>query len=879
MSDTTANEFDAPQDNAAAEQIPEDQVQNADGGEDGYVDEAPRANESYTAEDMQHLNDREHVRMRPSMYIGDVTSQGLHHLVNEVVDNSLDEALAGYASEISVTVNPDGSITVEDDGRGIPVDIHPDLGYSTLQGVMTVLKFGGKFSKGAYQTSGGLHGVGVTVVNFLSEWCNCEVCRDGFTWYQEYERGIPTCEVRKGVATQRHGTKTTFKPDAQIFQEVKYDYNVLRNRLRDLAFLNPRIHINFTDLRDTARPGEKFHFKHGIVDFVRNLNSEIAAHEDVISAHGLADGVQVDVALQYSTDFSETLRTYVNNVHTIEGGTHLTGFRRALTTTLAKYGVANNLFKNNAQPAGEDYREGLTAVISVRVPEPLFQGQTKTKLGNAEVEGIVASILSARLDKYLEENPATAKIIINKAITAAEARESARKARESVRARKNALSHGGMPGKLRDCTSKEYEKCELYLVEGNSAGGSAEGGRDRKYQAILPLRGKVINAYKSHDVRVLKNEEIQSMITAIGVGFGNDIDLSKLRYGKIVIMTDADVDGSHIRTLLLTFFYRQMYALVKAGRVFSALPPLYRVRRKNAPPTEKPRYIDEDKDMKEELLKVGLTNGHMRVNNNDLDKIAEATVDEALGRVVQGEEMVRLCELLKKIEEQLDALERRGFSVRQLAKYRNPETFALPMFHVTWRKEENWFYNRSELDAYLDAVQKETGVSLDSFHTSISSALDMNAEFNENEEVDEKLRTAELFEVRSLNGLLAQLREDFQFDIDALYPIERTGQEGSRYSFFRGETEYGVEDLRSLLSTIRDCGERGYQITRFKGLGEMDPEELRETTLDVDQRRLRQVTMDQAEEADDMFRILMGDQVEPRREYIEKHALDAQLDV
>ena len=820
----------------------------------------PRANSSYTAEDMQHLSDLEHVRSRPSMYIGDVTSMGLHHLVNEVVDNSLDEALAGFASSISVMVNPDGSVTVEDDGRGIPVDIHPDLGCSTLQGVMTVLKFGGKFSKGAYQTSGGLHGVGVTVVNFLSEWCNVEVCRDGYSWYQEYERGVPTCEVRRGAATQKTGTKTTFKPDPEIFTDVKYDYSVLYHRLQDLAFLNPQITITFKDMRDGR--GDVFHYENGLVDFVHNLNREDCAHPDVIFASGSADNVQVNVALQYSTDYSETVRTYVNNVHTVEGGTHLTGFRRALTNVLSRYGTNNNLFKNTT-PQGEDFREGLTAVISVRVPEPLFQGQTKTKLGNPEVDGIVGSIFGSCLEKYLEENPATAKIIVQKSVIAAEARESARKAREMVHARKNALSHGGMPGKLRDCTSREVDKCEIYLVEGNSAGGSAEGGRIREFQAILPLRGKVINAYKAHDMRVLKNEEIQSMITAFGVGYGSETDLSKRRYGKVVIMTDADVDGSHIRTLLLTFFYRQMYDLVKGGFVYAAQPPLFRVRKKNSK-DGKARYVQTDEEMKKELLEAGIQNA--RFSPND-------------GRIIEGEEMTRLCRLLSVIEDSVQALERRGYGLKKLALLQNPETEALPMYHATWNKVESWLFDRHEYDEYVEKIQKETGVSSDALTVSISEALNNSANFDESADTDAKLRVVELFEVRSLNKYLKQLRDEFGFGIDSLFPIERIGEEGSRYALLRGDSEIGVEDLRSLLTTIREAGEKGWQITRFKGLGEMDPEELRETTLDPNNRTLVQITMDDAEAADDIFRVLMGEQVEPRREFIEKFALDARLDV
>ena len=454
--------------------------------------------------------------------------------------------------------------------------------------------------------------------------------------------------------------------------------------------------------------------------------------------------------------------------------------------------------------------------------------------------------------------------MVQKGIVAAEARESAKKAREMVHARKNALNHGGMPGKLRDCTSRDVEKCELYLVEGNSAGGSAEGGRLREFQAILPLRGKVINAYKAHDVRVLKNEEIQSMITAIGVGYGSEVDVSKRRYNKIVIMTDADVDGSHIRTLLLTFFYRQMPALVQGNFVYAAQPPLYRVRRKNNR-DGKAEYVMTDKEMRKQLLQAGVQN---------------ARFDPRDGRVIEGEEIKALCDLLTAIEDSVQALERRGFSLRQLAMRQDPVTAALPMFHVTWRKVENWFFKRQDLNAYLAQVQEETGQSLDDLTaSSISDSLSLKSDFDESAESDAKIRVVELYEIRTLNSLLSTLREKFLFEIDALFKIERTGEEGSRYALLRGDAEVGVEDLRSLLTTIREGGEKGLQITRFKGLGEMDPEELRETTLDPNNRKLNNITMSDVAEADDMFRVLMGEQVEPRREFIERNALDAKLDV
>ncbi|MBQ9872973.1 MAG: DNA gyrase subunit B, partial [Thermoguttaceae bacterium] len=796
--------------------------------DDGYQD-ASKANADYTSADIESLSDLEHVRLRPSMYIGDVATSGLHHLVNEVVDNSLDEALAGFATEISVTVERNGAVTVRDDGRGIPVDIHPDLGVSTLEGVMTRLKFGGKFSKGAYQTSGGLHGVGVTVVNFLSEWCNVEVCRDGFQYFQEYRRGEPKAPVTKGLKSDKHGTKTTFKPDPEIFPDTKFQYGILYGRLRDLAFLNPNIKINFLDERDGR--GETFHCKNGVADFVTYLNKSYQPiHNDVICVHGGRDGVTVDIALQYTDNDSETIRTYVNNVHTHEGGTHVAGFRTALTKVLNAYGVKENLFGKTI-PDGEDFREGLTVVISARVPEPKFEGQTKTKLGNTEVAGIVQGVFANAMTKYLEEHPNNAKVIVKRAVLAQEAREAAKRARQLVKERKNVLNGGGMPGKLRDCTSRDVDRCELYLVEGNSAGGSAEGGRIREFQAILPLRGKVINAYKAQDARVLKNEEVRSMIVAFGAGFGDEMDLTKRRYGKIVIMTDADVDGSHIRTLLLTFFYRQMYAMVKSGFVYVAQPPLFRVRKKGKN-NSKARYVQTEEEMKRELLESG---------------VQAAEFDPRDGRILDPEQTAALCRLLNQMEESIQALEKRGFGLRQLANLQDPVTANLPIFRLIWRKQEEWFFDRSSLNERLRAIEEETGKPIDELTGSISGALDQsNAKiFNEGDDLDERLRVDELDELRSLNDRLVALREKFGFEFDSLFPIQRTGVEGARYAILRGEgdkkIETGVEDLRAMLAAMREAGEKGFQITRFKGLGEMDPEELRETTLDPENRTLVQV--------------------------------------
>ncbi len=807
----------------------------------------------YGAEQLEHLSDLEHVRQRPAMYIGDTGPRGLHHLVYEVVDNSIDEAMAGYATEISVTINRDGSVTVEDDGRGIPVEVHPDLGFSTLQGVMTVLKFGGKFSKGAYYTSGGLHGVGVTVVNFLSEWCEVEVRRGGHVYQQEYERGVPTNEVRRIGSTNKVGTKTTFAPDPLIFPVTQFNYNILYRRLQELAFLNRGVTIRFHDER--TGEGETFRYDRGILEFVEYLNrSTEPLHKEIIYISGEYEGVGLEVAMQYSSEYTENLHSFVNNISTTEGGTHVSGFRAALTRTLNAYGKNENLFKDLV-PTGDDFREGLTAVIAVRVPHPQFEGQTKTKLGNSEVEGIVSSAVGDHLARFLEENPKTAKVIIQKALLAAEARESARKARALVRERKGALSGGGLPGKLRDCTSRDVDRCELYLVEGDSAGGSAEGGRLREFQAILPLRGKIINAYKARDDKVLANEEVRSIISAVGAGIGEEMDLQKRRYGKIIIMTDADVDGSHIRTLLLTFFYRQMYDLVKAGYVFVAQPPLFRVRRK-----KEVYYVQTEEEMKAQLLEAGL---------------ADAAFEPGDGRVIQGRDMERLCRTLAALEDALIALERRGISLRAHAARQNPVTGRLPIYHVFLGQQEYWFTTRQELDEFLAQQEKETGEELQvSDQPTEESAKD-----NGEEPKASRLHLVELHEVRSINTHLAELRA-MGFELDSLIPQDRTGLDEPRYKLRRGDSVIGLEDLRGLLAAVRSAGEKGLQITRFKGLGEMNAEELRETTLDPAHRTLVQVRMEDAGAADELFRTLMGEKVEPRREFIEKHALEArQLDV
>lgn len=839
---------------------------------------ASKVKRDYTAADLQHLSDLDHVRKRPAMYIGDVGMRGLHHLVNEVVDNSIDEAMAGFATRIEVTIHNDGSVTVEDNGRGIPVEVHPDLSrefgreVSTLEGVMTVLKFGGKFEKSAYHTSGGLHGVGVTVVNFLSQWCEVEVYRDGKIYHQEYERGKPLGPVTVIGSTDKVGTKTTFKPDPLIFPNTKFSYDILYKRLQELAFLNKGIRIKFFDER--VNEGEEFYYERGIVEFVEYLNraSEVL-HPEVVYFSGSAEGIEFEIAMQYTSELTENLHSYVNNIHTVEGGTHVTGFRAALTRCLNNYGRKNDLFKDIV-PSGEDFREGLTVVIAVRVAHPQFEGQTKTKLGNSDVESVMTTLVGDFLASYLEENPRTARIILKKGVLAAEAREAARKARELVR-RKSALGSMGLPGKLRDCISTDRDRCELYLVEGDSAGGSAEGGRLREFQAILPLRGKIINAYKSREDKVLANEEVQSMIYAIRSGVGAEQDISKRRYDKIIIMTDADVDGSHIRTLLLCFFYRQMYQLVEAGHVYVAKPPLYRVRAKDTV-----YYVQTEEEMKQQLLERGLKN---------------CVFDPRDGRLVEGEQLQRLCTTLAAMEDAITGLERRGVSLREHATRLDPQANRLPMYHVVVGTSSKWFFNAGEIDQYLQELglarssltrqptaeptpptgQGEAPAPVPSQDGGGAGATVPST----SRDGQLPVLVTEFHEVRTINAGLRELAE-LGFDIQSLIPQERTGIEEPRYVLRRGDTEKPLEDLRGLLPAIRQAGEKGLQVTRFKGLGEMNAEELRETTLDPQRRTLVKVTMEDAGAADDMFRILMGDKVEPRREFIEKHALEVRhLDV
>ncbi len=719
----------------------------------------------YNAANIQVLEGMEAVRKRPAMYIGDTGERGYHHLVYEVVDNSIDEALAGYCSQIDVIINPDGSLTVADNGRGIPVDMHPTQHRPAIEVVLTILHAGGKFDGSNYKVSGGLHGVGVSCVNALSEWMKVEVKRGGKIHHIELSRGHVTKPLTViGECGDETGTRVTFFPDHTIFSCHAFKWEILCNRLRELAFLNKGVTIHFRDDEGEAHHEETFHYEGGLDQFVEFLNQSKKPLSPVIHFEGQKEGltgmVQAEISMQYTDSYSTLEQTYCNNIHTIEGGTHLSGFRRALTATINKYGADNNLIKAKDQLTGDDMREGLTVIVSVKVPQPQFEGQTKTKLGNGEVDGIVSSIVSDKLMTFFEENPAVAKIIIEKTLLAARAREAARAARDSTR-RKGVMDGLSLPGKLRDCSERDPAKTELYLVEGDSAGGSAQSGRDRATQAILPLRGKVLNVEKARIDRMLANAEIRTLITAIGCGFGEEWDVSKARYHKIVIMTDADVDGAHIRTLLLTFFFRKMPELIEKGYVYLAQPPLYKVERK-----KKTEYVLTDDELTAKLLTLGLDD--FEVKGKD-------------GAVMDAAKAKDLLTLLAEIETTAKMVEERGFDPAILVN---------------------------------DANAQGSGASM--------------------------------------------LKKQFS--------------SLSAYGYTPDDWFGGV--LQKLLDDVRVHGKQGLSIYRFKGLGEMDADELYDTTMNPAKRHMLRVKLSDAAAADRMFSLLMGDEVEPRRKFIEENALN-----
>lgn len=814
--------------------------------------------DAYGESQIRVLKGIEGIRTRPAMYIGDTTARGLHHLVYEVVDNSIDEAVNGHASVISVRINADGSVTILDDGRGIPVGCMPEMeNRPALEVVLTEIHAGGKFDRdGGYKTgTGGLHGVGITAVNALSEWLEAEVRRDGYVWTMEFIKGRVSHGLQKLGVTESTGTKISFKPDGEIFPETRFSFEILAKRLKELAFLNAGIRIRISE--EGTDLAEDYCFQDGLVEFVKFLGrSDTALFPQVIRVQGESKGVFVDIALQYTDAATESVRAFANNISNNEGGTHLSGFRSALTKAVNKYGREGNLFKD-FEPTGDDLREGLTAVIAVRVPEPQFEGQTKTKLGNSEVEGIVHSVVYEYLTKYFEENPQTAKIICSKAVLAAEAREAARKAREQVR-RKGALTTGGLPEKLRDCRSRSLDDTELYLVEGDSAGGSADTGRDSNTQAILPLRGKILNVEKAQLVKVLDNSEISNIFKAIGVPPGAELDdVARRRYGKVILMTDADVDGSHIRTLLLTFIFRHMRKLVEEGCVYIAQPPLYRVQQRS-----KVRYVDTHENMMTQLLELGLDGSSLKFHED--------------GSVFEEANMRKVVDFIKRLEEPFEAIERRGIDLRLVAnQYVNSEG-QIPRYRVFLGREQNWFMTREEVEAYIHSEQVKRGREF-----AIATGVGDSASHDDkNATVNDELQIVDLHEVRTINELLRELKAFGVRLLDLVPAGNRNGEPYFPFEILSDDGNVRLSSLRELPSALRKLGEKGLRITRFKGLGEMDPEELWETTMDREKRLLLQITMEDAAVADDTFRVLMGDHVEPRREFIEKHALDvSDLDV
>ena len=820
---------------------------------------------AYNQDSVQILRDAAHIRQRPGMYIGDTSTKGLHHLVYELVHNSVDEALAGYCRTIHVVIGLDGSASVVDDGRGIPVEEHPEAKRPTLEVVLTTMGSGAKFDKKSYKVSAGLHGIGAKAVTALSEWAEARVYRNGRVYAQEYERGKPITEVQDiGAAPRgRTGTTVTFKPDPEIFHDVSFDYDTLEPRLRELAFLNKGLAFLLTD--EGTGKEETFKYDGGISEFVQYLNrSEEVLHKPIYVDKTVND-IRVEVAFQYTTTEEERVRCYANNAYNPVGGTHLSGFRAALTRTLNAYGSKENLFKNGVTPIGEDFREGVTAVVSIQHPEPQFESQNKIRLNNPEVEGVVASVVNEHLARYLEENPKEAQRIMKKVALAAEAREAAAKAKKQLRKRKNILSGGGLPGKLMDCTSRNREDSELFLVEGDSAGGSAEGGRDRMYQAILPLRGKPLNVEKARYENMLKNDEITSIISAVGVDIGETQDLAKLRYDKIVILTDADVDGQHIRTLLLTLFYRQFPRLIEEGHIYVARPPLFKVSQK-----KDVRYVNTQDEINRELQDRGLRGTKLHVHR-PLPPSSPPAGPPPAPDVFEAERLLALLKVLGDLEGPLQILERRGLNLPSILGRAGVQ--GLPTYRVLLPEGEHWFHSMAEVDAFRQAEQQRLGKEL-VVADSAAGPASGTGETNGNGHAV-KFVVQELHEMRGVNRGLERLREFRLGPLDLVETPRIAGREAPiRFVLLSGDTVHVLLHVRQLVHDVRKLGEKGLSITRFKGLGEMDAGELWDTTLDPVRRTLLRVQLDDAFKADEMFRILMGEKVEPRREFIQKHALE-----
>ncbi|RKY10109.1 MAG: DNA topoisomerase (ATP-hydrolyzing) subunit B [Planctomycetota bacterium] len=810
------------------------------------------ADHTYNASNIKILEGLEAVRKRPDMYIGNRQEGGLHHLVYEVLDNAIDETLAGRCDRILVHIHMDGSCSVEDNGSGIPVDMHEDAGKSALEVVLTTLHSGGKFDDKAYKVSGGLHGVGVSVVNALSERLEADVWREGAHYHFECERGEAKGPVREVGETQKQGTRITFYPDEEVFSTIEFKYDILQKRIRELAYLNAGAHITFQD--DRVQKKDVYHYENGIRAFVEYLNEGKNSVSPVMcfSKNDLDSGLSCDLALQYNDSYTENILAFANNIRNIDGGTHLSGFRTALTRTMNSYARNANMLKAGMTPAGEDLREGLIAVISVKVPEPHFEAQTKVRLSNPEVSSFVETMINEKLGIYLEEHPAEAKRILNKAIQATAAREAARKARELTR-RKGALSNANLPGKLWDCSSKDTVDTEIFIVEGDSAGGSAKGGRDRKIQAILPLKGKILNVEKARLDKMLGHEEIRTIISALGTGIGaDDFDLSKCRYGKIVLMTDADVDGAHIRTLLLTFFFRQMPRLFEEGRIFIAQPPLYEVHLKGKKNSE---YILNENQMQKNSENRGLEGSHMVVREPD-----------GKTREYNQPKLALLVKILNDAERSIRVLNRRGIVFADFVK-EHFDGQRLPVYQIRNEGKNEFYYDK---DAFEKRLAELSGPKAE---TPEDKASENEAPFAE-----------ELHEVFRLNEISGRLQDDYDLNwLDYLLKPKKSvsGEDlPTRFTIVNGTDELPVASLESVVLGVRHIGTRNLEIKRFKGLGEMNPDQLWETTMNPEARTLLKVQLEDAGEADRLFSILMGDNVEKRRNFIQEHALEVQnLDI
>ena len=828
----------------------------------------------YSADKIKVLEGLEAVRLRPAMYIGSTGPSGLHHLVYEVVDNAIDEALAGFCDQVNATIHIDGSVTVVDNGRGIPVDMHAS-GKSAAEVVLTVLHAGGKFDNDSYKVSGGLHGVGVSVVNALSETLDLEIWRNGQVYHQSYERGTPTADLEVTGTTKRRGTKVTFKPDPDVFETTVFSFDILAQRLRELAFLNGGIVITLDDERDGK--GHKFHYEGGIVSFVTHLNKNRAAvNEKPIYMRGEKDGIDAEIALQWNDGYAETIYSFANNINTQEGGTHLSGFRSALTRTVNSYATKNNLAKDLKESVtGDDIREGLTSVISVKIPHPQFEGQTKTKLGNTEVKGIVETIVNDKLGAYLEENPAVARRIVGKAIDAARAREAARKARDLVR-RKGALDGSSLPGKLADCQERDPAQSELYIVEGESAGGSAKQGRDRRFQAILPIKGKILNVEKARFDKMLGSDEIKTMIAALGCGIGaEDFDLEKLRYHRIIIMTDADVDGSHIRTLLLTFFYRQLPKIIENGYIYIAQPPLFRVKRGKSE-----TFIKDERDLEAYLIKRAVEARVVKIPATGVE-IAGADLEKLLHKMIAHQKLLDMVERRGHPREIIEALVAAGADREYFANKEKLDGLAhaltVPTRTVSVQRDEEHNRYLLQVEDRANGYPRQHTIGVDfasaaEYRTLLANRRDIPTLEGEivvtgadaPEDAPEEVQTA-----ATAGTAIGSAPVDEATKLPA-GPKDRQ----------RKSADVRLGSIGELVDYFIAAGKKGIAINRYKGLGEMNPEQLWETTMNPAARTLLQVRAEDHTEADLMFTTLMGDQVEPRRKFIEDNALDVKnLDV